>query len=106
MVSTADGVDPNRNFDGHWGYDIEGSSTESTSNTFRGPSAASEPEVSALQNLLLDKDFEIMLNYHSAAELILYPKGGRRKLGRRMTRSILPWPEISSCRRSRVSIRF
>ena len=34
-----DGVDPNRNFDEHWGYDNEGSSPDPADETYRGPSA-------------------------------------------------------------------
>ncbi len=34
-----DGVDPNRNFPSHWGYDNEGSSPIPSSDTYRGPSA-------------------------------------------------------------------
>ena len=39
-----DGVDPNRNFPNHWGYDEEGSSSIQSSDTYRGPAPMSEPE--------------------------------------------------------------
>ena len=45
---TCVGVDPNRNFDDRWG--LSGSSTNQCSEVYRGPSAASEPEVQAIQN--------------------------------------------------------
>ena len=38
-ITVADGVDPNRNFNEHWGYDDEGSSPDPTDETYRGPSA-------------------------------------------------------------------
>jgi murein tripeptide amidase MpaA len=48
-VTNVDGVDPNRNFAEHWNYDDAGSSSQTTSETYRGPSAASEPETKAYQ---------------------------------------------------------
>ena len=44
VITNADGVDPNRNFEGHWNYDVNGSSSNPGSGTYRGPDAASEPE--------------------------------------------------------------
>ena len=44
QITVGDGVDPNRNFDEHWNYDNEGSSTETSSDTYRGSGPASEPE--------------------------------------------------------------
>lgn len=70
-----DGVDINRNFSARWNFDTEGSSGAPNSQTYRGPSPASEPETQALQNLVREQGFRLMLNYHSAAELILYPDG-------------------------------
>ena len=37
-ITVGDGVDPNRNFDEHWGYDNEGSSPDEADETYRGPS--------------------------------------------------------------------
>ncbi|KXS13540.1 hypothetical protein M427DRAFT_136528 [Gonapodya prolifera JEL478] len=45
------GVDLNRNFDDHWGD--PGASPNPFSETYRGPSAASEPETKAVQDYLL-----------------------------------------------------
>ena len=39
-ITGADGVDPNRNFDEHWNYDNEGSSSSSSSDTYRGTARA------------------------------------------------------------------
>jgi hypothetical protein len=70
-----DGVDPNRNFPTKWGYDNEGSGAVPVSETYRGPSPASEPETQAMDGLLKRIGFEFQINYHSAAELLLYPIG-------------------------------
>jgi hypothetical protein len=70
-----DGVDPNRNFPTNWGYDNEGSGATSTSETYRGTGPASEPETQAMDGLLKRIGFEFQVNYHSAAELLLYPFG-------------------------------
>src|SRR5262249_10654930 len=43
-TEVGDGVDPNRNYPEHWNYDEEGSSSITSSDTYRGPSAGSEPE--------------------------------------------------------------
>ena len=54
QVSAGDGVDPNRNFAEHWGYDNEGSSPDPADETYRGPSAGSEPETQALMRRMVD----------------------------------------------------
>jgi Zinc carboxypeptidase/Collagen triple helix repeat (20 copies)/Bacterial Ig domain len=70
-----DGVDPNRNYSTGWGLDPEGSSASEGSETYRGPSALSEPENKAYDRLLRRIDFVSLVNYHSAAQLLLYPFG-------------------------------
>ncbi len=70
-----DGVDPNRNFPYRWGYDNEGSSPVPTSATYRGTAPASEPETRAMNRLMRRVGFEFQINYHSAAELLLYGAG-------------------------------
>ncbi|MFI1444763.1 M14 family metallopeptidase [Streptomyces fructofermentans] len=70
-----DGVDLNRNFSYKWGYDDEGSSPFPTSQTYRGASPGSEPETKALDAFQKRIGFELGINYHSAAELILYGIG-------------------------------
>ena len=74
-ITTVDGVDPNRNFPTKWGFDNEGSSPEPANATYRGPSPASEPETQALDRLLARIGFRFLVNYHSAAELLLYGVG-------------------------------
>ncbi|MEU3659090.1 M14 family zinc carboxypeptidase [Streptomyces sp. NPDC032940] len=75
VISTGDGVDLNRNFAYKWGYDDEGSSPNPTSETYRGASPASEPETKALDAFQKRIGFTYGINYHSAAELLLYGVG-------------------------------
>ncbi|MCX5133877.1 M14 family zinc carboxypeptidase [Streptomyces sp. NBC_00340] len=75
VISTGDGVDLNRNFAYKWGYDDEGSSPNATSETYRGASPASEPETKALDAFEKRVGFTYGINYHSAAELLLYGVG-------------------------------
>ena len=75
VLTGLDGVDLNRNFPYRWGYDDEGSSPSVASETYRGPEPASEPETQALDGLMRRVGFEFQVNYHSAAELLLYGVG-------------------------------
>ena len=75
QVTSGDGVDLNRNYPTKWGYDDEGSSPNPGSDTYRGPAPASEPETQALDGLMSRVDFEFQINYHSAAELLLWGTG-------------------------------
>ncbi|MFC8104130.1 M14 family zinc carboxypeptidase [Streptomyces sp. NPDC057363] len=74
-ISTGDGVDLNRNFAYKWGYDDEGSSPNPTSQTYRGDGPNSEPETKALDAFQKRIGFTYGINYHSAAELLLYGVG-------------------------------
>lgn len=74
-TTAVDGVDLNRNFAYKWGYDNEGSSPSQASETYRGAKAASEPETVALDKFQKRIGFDYAVNYHSAAELILYGVG-------------------------------
>ena len=75
ITQVGDGVDPNRNFPAHWGYDNEGSSPIPSSDTYRGPSAGSEPETKAAQKLFATAKAEFMVNYHSNGRWLLYNDG-------------------------------
>ncbi|MEU6808520.1 M14 family zinc carboxypeptidase [Streptomyces sp. NPDC046831] len=75
VISTGDGVDLNRNFAYKWGYDDEGSSPNPTSQTYRGAAPNSEPETRALDRFEKRIGFRYGINYHSAAELLLYGVG-------------------------------
>ncbi|MEV7564355.1 M14 family metallopeptidase [Streptomyces tanashiensis] len=70
-----DGVDLNRNFAYKWGYDNEGSSPDPADETFRGKTAMSEPETRALDAFQKRIGFAYGINYHSAAQLLLYGVG-------------------------------
>ncbi len=74
-ITPDDGVDPNRNFAVKWGWDNEGSSPSPDSETYRGTGPNSEPETKALARLFDRIGFEFFINYHSAAELLLYGIG-------------------------------
>ncbi len=71
QITNADGVDPNRNFPEHWNYDEEGSSSQFSSETYRGTGPASEPETSAYMSLLSRARGEFLVNYHSYGPLLL-----------------------------------
>jgi len=69
------GVDLNRNFGFQWGYDNNGSSPTPSSDTYRGPSANSEPETQAIRSFINSRDIRAMQSYHSYSNLIIYPYG-------------------------------
>ncbi|HEX5947960.1 MAG TPA: M14 family zinc carboxypeptidase [Actinomycetota bacterium] len=76
MITNIDGVDLNRNYAEHWNYDEEGSSSQFSSETYRGTGAESEPEVFADANLIRTMgDFKFAISYHSFGQLLLYPQG-------------------------------
>ncbi|MCE9594011.1 MAG: zinc carboxypeptidase [Planctomycetes bacterium] len=69
------GVDLNRNYNNHWGFDNGGSSPVTSDETYRGPSAASEPEIQAMQNFIASRQFKSSLSIHTYSNLWLYPYG-------------------------------
>ncbi|WP_055491669.1 M14 family metallopeptidase [Streptomyces sp. TP-A0356] len=75
VIGIGDGVDLNRNFAYKWGYDDEGSSPNPTSETYRGARPESEPETRALDSFEKRIGFTYGVNYHSAAQLLLYGVG-------------------------------
>ena len=74
-ITNVDGVDPNRNWPTKWRFDPEGASDNIASETYRGPSPGSEPEVAAYRTLMNRLKAKFMIDYHSFGELILYPEG-------------------------------
>ncbi|WP_394839979.1 carboxypeptidase regulatory-like domain-containing protein [Pendulispora rubella] len=68
------GVDINRNYPYAWGS-CNGSSGSASSETYRGPSAGSEPETNVLMNHVAATRPVIDISYHSYSELIIYPYG-------------------------------
>ncbi len=69
------GVDLNRNYAHEWGFDDQGSSPQTNSDTYRGPSPASEPEIQLITSFVDDHDFKFALNYHTYGGLLIYPWG-------------------------------
>ena len=69
------GVDLNRNYGYNWGYDDTGSSPTTNDETYRGPTAFSEPETQALKYFCENHQFKIALNYHTYGNLLVYPWG-------------------------------
>ncbi|MGH2764616.1 MAG: M14 family zinc carboxypeptidase [Actinomycetota bacterium] len=74
-IDNNDGVDLNRNYGEHWNYDIEGSSSQFSSETYRGSAPFSEPESSAGETLFDMVDFKFAVSYHSYGPLLLYTTG-------------------------------
>ena len=90
VTSTSRGADLNRNFEFQWGC-CGGSSGSQCSDTYRGPSPASEPEVQAIQayNRAIFPDQRgpnltdpapvdatgVYMDIHSYSELVLWPWG-------------------------------
>jgi hypothetical protein len=75
QTTAGDGVDPNRNFDSKWAFDNEGSSPDQADETYRGPSAASEPETKFMQALIDRIKPKFQSNFHSFGQWLLYPQG-------------------------------
>lgn len=75
VIGSADGVDLNRNSPHKWAYDTSGSSGGRSSPVYRGRSAASEPEMQALDAMMQMAGFEFFFDIHSAASLLLYGNG-------------------------------
>jgi hypothetical protein len=63
------GVDLNRNYPFLWG--LCGASTSPSSDTYRGPSAGSEPEVQTMRNLVARLRPEVYLDFHSSGREVL-----------------------------------
>ena len=69
------GVDLNRNYGYEWGYNNQGSSPNPGSDTYRGPSAFSEPETRLIRDFCLQHQFVNAFNYHTFGNLLIYPFG-------------------------------
>ncbi|GAB3495871.1 M14 family zinc carboxypeptidase [Amycolatopsis cihanbeyliensis] len=74
------GTDLNRNWDYKWGC-CGGSSGNPASNTYRGPSAESSPEVSAIADFVRgrvvggEQQITAHIDFHTYGELVLWPMG-------------------------------
>ena len=69
------GIDLNRNYGYQWGFDDSGSSPNTSSDTYRGPSAFSEPETQAMKWFCEQHQFKMALNYHTYGNDLIYPWG-------------------------------
>ncbi|MEQ8764019.1 MAG: M14 family zinc carboxypeptidase [Planctomycetota bacterium] len=69
------GVDLNRNYSYQWGYDNNGSSGSSGSETYRGTGAFSEPETQHIRDLVLSRSFSAHMSNHTYGAYMLYPWG-------------------------------
>lgn len=68
------GVDLNRNYGYQWG--TGGSSSSTSSETYKGPKAFSEVETTAIKNYIdKQQNITVLLTFHSFSKLILYPWG-------------------------------
>ena len=73
VFEDAVGVDLNRNWGEAWGLN-RGSSPDPGHQNYRGPEAFSEPETTALQQLVRDTStFAMHLDLHCTGQLVLYP---------------------------------
>jgi carboxypeptidase T len=71
------GIDLNRNYGPYtyWNAPNGGSSTDPSSDTYRGTAPFSEPETTNLKNFLATRYFKNALNYHTYSNLLIYPYG-------------------------------
>ncbi|MCP4441936.1 MAG: T9SS type A sorting domain-containing protein [Aureispira sp.] len=67
------GVDLNRNYGYQWAFNNQGSSNNPSSDTYRGPSAFSEPETQNIRDFCNAHQFQISLNYHAYGNMLIYP---------------------------------
>lgn len=66
------GVDLNRNYGYMWGLDDVGSSPDGSSETYRGTAPFSEPEIQAMRDFVISREFVISLQYHAFGNLLLW----------------------------------
>ncbi len=69
------GVDLNRNYGFKWGFDNTGSSSTTSSDAYRGPSAFSEPETQIVRNFCNTHNFVASMDFHSSGNFCIYPYG-------------------------------
>ncbi len=76
--NTLRGVDLNRNYDYFWGPNpiYDGSSSSVTSDTYRGPSAFSEPETEIVRDFSATRQFKTAMNHHATSNLIPHAYNG------------------------------
>lgn len=67
------GVDLNRNYGFAWGLNDQGSSPNTQSDAYRGPSAFSEPETQMIRDFAQQHEFLFAQHYHTFGNLFIYP---------------------------------
>ena len=72
------GVDLNRNYPTGWNS-CNGSSGSQSSQTYRGPNPASEPETQAMMAFIKNTRPVFDISYHAYSELVIYPYGCGKK---------------------------
>ncbi len=82
--TNANGVDLNRNFPYNWSGTFSGT-THPAARYYAGPSAESEPEVTALTGLLASADFSLLIDFHVYGEVIYWKDNGVHRLKEAMT---------------------
>ena len=75
MIAAGDGVDLNRNYPTKWGYDNEGSSPDPPARPTAAAARPPSPRRRRSTRFVRRVGFEFFVNYHSAAELLLYGTG-------------------------------
>ena len=69
------GVDLNRNYGYYWGINNLGSSPTTSSDTYRGPVANSEPETQLMESFVNAHEFRMAVNNHTYSDVLIYPFG-------------------------------
>jgi hypothetical protein len=69
------GVDLNRNYSYNWGANNQGSSPNPSSDTYRGPSAFSEPETQAIRQFHQGRHIFNAFHYHTYGNYEIHPFG-------------------------------
>lgn len=69
------GVDLNRNYDWEWGPQWQGSSSVTSSETYRGTAPFSEPETTDLMTVMAAMPPAMSMSSHTFSDLMLYPWG-------------------------------
>jgi hypothetical protein len=72
---SGDGVDINRNYGDHWGYNNVGSSGTPSSETYRGTAPFSEPETQVQRDLVIAKRPTLGISFHTYSDLFVHPYG-------------------------------
>ncbi|MHC4846298.1 MAG: M14 family zinc carboxypeptidase [Planctomycetota bacterium] len=101
------GVDLNRNYTYQWGYDLLGSSTSTSSETYRGTSAGSEPETQVMMNWFAQRDSRSVCwrPRRAATRSAPAPRRSTRPTARRSTTTSSRTARCRGCRRSAAARR-